>query len=116
MVRKFIVTTVIVFMVLSAVTCYAADEGKKGPYNKVERGIKNMTTGWMEIPRTMTRMTKDRGPIIGFTVGLFEGVFNAFAKTTSGVFDAATAPVGTYNKPQIKDTMIEGTSSLKVGK
>ena len=113
MVRKLFSVALIVLMFLSIISVSYAAEAKKGPYNKLERGIRNVSMGWTELPRTVRQTTKEKGPIFGMTFGVLEGVFNTFSRTVSGIFDTATAPIGTYNEPAVKEIMVEDISKGK---
>jgi len=113
-VRKLFSVAIIALMLLSIITVsYAADAQQKGPYNKLERGIRNVSMGWTELPRTVKQATKDKGPIFGMTFGVLEGIFNTFSRTVSGVFDTATSPIGTYSEPKVKEIMVQDISTGK---
>jgi hypothetical protein len=46
---------------------------------------------------------------MGMTLGVLEGIFNAFARTASGVVDTATAPIGSSKEPTVKPSMVDKT-------
>lgn len=105
--KRILSSVLIVLIIISF--CSAADAaGNKSAVSKIERGSKNAALGWTEIPKSVLDTTKEKNIIVGLTVGLLEGVLNAFARTASGIADVATAPLGTYDKPAIKPEMVAG--------
>jgi putative exosortase-associated protein (TIGR04073 family) len=80
---------------------------------KMERGVKNVALGWTEIPKQIVDTSKQSNVIAGVTVGLVKGVLQAFARTASGAVDVATFPVGAYDRPAIKPSMLEEEAGTK---
>ena len=77
-----------------------------GPIQKAERGFMNAAFGWSEIPKRIVDKTKEyNNPIKGLLVGAFQGTCKAFARTTSGVADLVTFPIGSYDKPAVLPDM-----------
>jgi len=107
--RSLLVLLLVVSMVLafSAVTLAAP----KASSEKLERGSKNLVLGWTEIPKNIVDTSKKSGVIVGVTVGTIKGVLQAFARTVSGAVEVATFPVGAYDRPAIKPSMIPESSS-----
>ena len=103
----------IIFMVSFSLTAIAAEpetgKGKTypaGPIQKAERGFSNAAFGWTEIPKRIVDKTKEtNNPIKGLLLGLYQGTCKAFARTTSGVADFATFPIGSYEKPAVMPDM-----------
>ncbi len=104
--RLFIITLTAV-IILGILTSPALAEVKKIDGDRLERGGKNLALGWTEIPNGIVNVTRDtNNPFLGLTVGLVKGVFNAFARTTSGVADVVTSPArpkaqGEIMKPEM---------------
>ena len=75
--------------------------------DKIQTVHGNLLLGWTEIPKAIAAVTKDSdNPFLGLTVGLLKGVANAFARTVSGLGDAATLHNPEY-KSVIKPSMVE---------
>ena len=72
-----------------------------GPSEKAGRGFTNLALGWTEIPRKIMDTTKETNPIQGLIWGTWQGTVKALARTTSGVADLATFPIGKYDKPVV---------------
>lgn len=72
------------------------------PVNKLERGVINLVTFWMEIPAEVAKVSKEQDPAAGFTVGVVNGTIISAVRGVSGVYDTATFPVASYSKPAVK--------------
>jgi putative exosortase-associated protein (TIGR04073 family) len=73
---------------------------EKTPLNKLERGILNIATFYLEIPASEYRVTKDKdNAFFGATMGTVQGVFTALFRGLTGVLDTVTFLVPPYNKP-----------------
>ena len=76
---------------------------------KAARGVKNILTGWMEIPKRIVDITKESkdpknptpGVIWGILAGTFQGTIKALVKTSSGAVDVVTAPITPEKDPFI---------------
>jgi len=103
--KKAICSGLIVLLVMSLCpVAYGADSALD---SKLERGSKNAVTGWTEIPKSVLDTTKEKNIVYGLTLGLFEGLLNAFARTVSGVADVATAPMGQQSEPAVQPEMVK---------
>lgn len=104
--KKFVGFGLIVLMILSL--CSVAYAGGKGAsYSKAERGTRNIVLGLTEIPKSIRETTKEENALVGITFGTLEGILNAFARTVSGIIDVGTLPMGSYDKPAVKPSMVE---------
>lgn len=61
-----------------------------GMANKAVRGIANITTGWMEIPKQIYISYSEDGPTKGIFVGPLKGIGMTVVRTVSGVGELAT--------------------------
>jgi putative exosortase-associated protein (TIGR04073 family) len=59
---------------------------------KLARGVANLFTGWVEIPKRIHETTLRSGALKGFTWGLARGVGLGFIRTAAGVYEAVTFP------------------------
>lgn len=71
----------------------------KSPLNKLGRGATNLVTCWAEIPATAIRVSQEKDPALGWTVGVAEGVFTALLRGATGLFDTVTCVIPPYDKP-----------------
>lgn len=74
----------------------------KSPINKLGRGAINTATFWAEVPAGVFRVSEDRGPALGVTLGIAEGAFTALLRGMTGIFDLVTFAIPPYNKPLMK--------------
>lgn len=85
----------------------------KSPFNKLGRGALNTATCWLEVPAEVCRVSADKGPIAGYTLGLAEGFFTTLLRGATGIFDAVTFLIPPYNRPLMQpeyavDSFCEG--------
>ena len=66
---------------------------------KLIRGMVNLSTGWIEVPRQIYEVGTHEGWVRGLLRGPFDGIGMFFARTAAGALEAATFPVPlpTYN-------------------
>ena len=67
-------------------------EGRKA-MDKLTRGLLNILTGWVEIPKRSVESTRASGLGVGVTWGLLRGAGYGFVRTVGGVYDVITFPV-----------------------
>lgn len=72
------------------------------PINKLGRGAINTATCWAEIPAQAIRVSQEKGPLVGFTLGAAEGVVTALARGATGIFEAVTFPMASYDEPVLE--------------
>lgn len=64
-----------------------------GMSNKLVRGLTNITTGWLEIPKQICLTTKEEGLAKGLSVGFVKGIGMTVVRTVSGAGETVTFPV-----------------------
>ena len=85
---KGIIILVAILMVLNIATAsYAQDMGKK-----LYRGLANVVTGWVELPKNIYDTSVEDNVLSGLTVGLAKGVGMTIVRTGAGVYETATFP------------------------
>lgn len=57
---------------------------------KLGRGLINVATGWVEIPKNIINTTRDSNVGIGLTWGLVKGIGNTLGRTLVGAGELAT--------------------------
>jgi putative exosortase-associated protein (TIGR04073 family) len=76
----------------------AIDETKGGPsyvsgsLRKLGRGISNVVTCPIELPRTIERVSFRDGYVAAATVGVLQGVWRTILRGVVGLFEVATFP------------------------
>ncbi len=59
---------------------------------KVGRGLAAMTTGFLEVPGNIVKISRERGPVWGFTLGFVIGLGKIVPRNLVGVYEFLTAP------------------------
>lgn len=72
------------------------------PMNKLDRGIANTATFWAELPADVCKVSREKDPLSGVTIGAVQGTFNAIVRGCTGIFDIVTFFAPPYNKPIMK--------------
>jgi len=57
---------------------------------KFSRGIANLSTGWVEVPKNIANESRERNIGTGLTWGAVKGSVHAVGRTLVGAFDTAT--------------------------
>ena len=63
-----------------------------GSVTKLGRGIINVFTGWVEIPKRIYETSQSQGAAAGWTWGLLRGVGRGFVRTVAGFYEFFTFP------------------------
>lgn len=72
------------------------------PINKLERGVINIATFWMELPAEVAKVTKEQDPAAGVTIGAVNGVITSAVRGLTGIYDTFTFFLPSYTKPAMK--------------
>ena len=73
---------------------HAAQQLKAGgAATKLGRGVVNVITGWVEIPKRMYETSTNQGTAAGLTWGLLRGFGYGFVRTAAGFYEVFTFPV-----------------------
>lgn len=68
-----------------------SDTGKM--FHKLGRGVVNVFTCWVEIPRQIAKEWEKTDPVSGFAVGAAKGIGWGFARFASGIYETFTFPL-----------------------
>jgi putative exosortase-associated protein (TIGR04073 family) len=60
---------------------------------KLARGVTNISTGWLEIPKQVHRIAAQEGWVTGAWRGPLEGLGMFVARTASGAYEVLTFPI-----------------------
>jgi len=85
---KGLIIAVVMLMVLAVATSsYAQD-----PAKKLGRGLANILTGWIELPKNIYDVSVQDNPLAGLTIGLAKGIGMTIVRTGAGIYEVATFP------------------------
>lgn len=66
----------------------------KTPSDKLSRGVANVFSGFLEVPRTMGEEWKiSKNAAVGLFAGFFKGIVLGVVRTGSGLWDVLTFPI-----------------------
>ena len=102
--RNILSILLILAIISVAPSAYAQDAG-----SKLLRGIVNTTTGVLELPITVYRISKTDGYPTALTYGMAKGLVNAVLRTAVGVYEVVTFPVPMpegYESIMVPDTLL----------
>ncbi len=93
--KKHLMVTLAVCVAFLVVVNIAAPSFAQGDViekmgKKLGRGILNVATGWIEIPKSIYDTTLESNPFIGITFGAMKGAGLTVIRTGAGVYDVAT--------------------------
>lgn len=71
----------------------AAPNTGRASATKLFRGVANVATGWIEVPKQMSLEWEEKGAKRGLTVGLARGLGWAVGRTAVGLYEAVTFPL-----------------------
>jgi putative exosortase-associated protein (TIGR04073 family) len=93
-----------VLVVLGAQPARAESMEAGKAFTKGTRGLINLVTGWVEIPKRIHETTIESGAAAGFTWGLLRGLGRGFIRTAAGAYELVTfpfpAPLPSSNPPR----------------
>ncbi len=87
--RRLLMAGMIGGLVLVAGSCAWAQD----PIHKAGRGVVNVLTGWIEVPKQIHVGSREDNPVIGFGKGLARGVGLTVLRMGVGVYEALTFPI-----------------------
>ncbi|MEA3560315.1 MAG: exosortase system-associated protein, TIGR04073 family [Candidatus Omnitrophota bacterium] len=90
--KKGVTKGIIAFLAMAVLlnicaVCYA-----ENALQKLGRGIANVVTGWIEIPKNVYDTSQEENIIMGLTIGLAKGLGMSVIRTGAGIYDTVTFP------------------------
>lgn len=87
LVKVVVVGLVILTMLSVSSMCYA-----QNALRKLGRGLANVLTGWIEIPKNIYDTSVEENIGMGLTVGLAKGIGMTVVRTGAGIYETITFP------------------------
>ena len=87
-IKILFICCVIIAMVGMATQCYA-----QSPMKKLGRGLANILTGWIELPKNMYDTSGEENMLSGITMGMAKGIGMTIVRTGAGVYETITFPL-----------------------
>lgn len=93
--RTRVIAVLAIVLCALPVRAASADGGMRsgGAVKKLGRGVVNLVTGWVEIPKRIDETSWDQGMAAGMTWGLLRGLGYGFIRTAAGAYEMVTFPV-----------------------
>ena len=84
---------VFLLALLGALVCGHSDAWAQDPIHKAGRGVVNVLTGWIELPKQIHLGSQDPNPVSGLGWGLLKGVGLTVLRAGMGIYEALTFPI-----------------------
>ena len=83
---------------IAAITCLIVggmgeSAWAQDPIHKMGRGVVNVLTGWLELPKQISLGKEEENPVVGIGKGLLKGAGLALLRMGVGVYEAVTFPI-----------------------
>jgi len=85
------------------------------PIHKMGRGVVNILTGWLEVPKQLHLGSREENPVAGLGWGLLKGAGLMVLRGGLGLYEAATFPLpypkafaSPYERMELPDYAWEG--------
>jgi len=83
---------IIVVVALMTILCLASTAYAQDPGKKLMRGLANILTGWVELPKNIYETSVEDNMFSGLTIGLAKGIGMTIVRTGAGVYETVTFP------------------------
>ena len=81
-----------IILVMALVLCSANVGFAQDPAKKLGRGLGNILTGWVELPKNIYDTSVQQNVLAGLTMGLAKGVGMTIVRTGAGAYETVTFP------------------------
>ena len=95
--RNFMSRMLLIIIAVLLILNIASPSFAQDPAKKLGRGLVNILTGWVELPKNIYQTSTESNMFAGLTVGLVKGLGMTVVRTGAGVYDTATFP---FSLPQ----------------
>lgn len=76
-----------------ASACVSPSASAQDPIHKAGRGLVNVLTGWIEVPKQVHLGSQDPNAVVGLGRGLLKGACLTVLRAGVGVYEALTFPL-----------------------
>lgn len=91
--RRFTHTIMASLVVVAGMSLASSDAWAQDPIHKVGRGIVNVLTSWIEIPKNLHLGTQEENPLVGVGWGILKGCGLAVTRLVVGAYETVTFPI-----------------------
>ncbi len=84
---------ILALLLTRAGAVHAASDASAGKaFTKLTRGLTNIVTGWVEVPKRVQETSEAYGTASGWTWGMLRGLGYGFIRTVAGCYEVVTFP------------------------
>lgn len=83
----------VVGLALGLIVAGGSPAAAQDPIHKMGRGVVNVLTGWIELPKQLHMGSQEDNPVVGLGSGLLKGAGLAVLRMGTGVYEAVTFPL-----------------------
>ena len=87
---KKISACMIIIVLIVSLFCVQSPCFAQNMLRKLGRGVANVTTSTLEVPKAIQESFYDDGPMAAATYGLLDGIYKFIARTVVGLFEIVT--------------------------
>lgn len=88
------ITVLACFLGFSSSPVFAEEEPLAlQPAKKLARGVTNLATGWLEVPKQVYEVGREEGWLVGLARAPFDGLGMSVARTVAGMYEMVTFPI-----------------------
>lgn len=88
MTKKSLAAVIVILMILNIASVSHAQDMTR----KLGRGVGNILTGWIELPKNVYDTSVESNVLAGLTLGLVKGVGMTVMRTAVGAYETLTFP------------------------
>ena len=85
--------TIAVAIALGLIIGPSASVWAQDPIHKMGRGVVNVLTGWIEIPKQIHLGSEEENPVMGIGAGVLNGAGLPLLRAGVGIYEALTFPI-----------------------
>ena len=82
-----------ILAVITMIGGFQASVWAQDPIHKAGRGVTNLLTGWIELPKQIHMGSQEANPVSGLVWGLVKGVGLTVLRGGVGIYEAVTFPI-----------------------
>ena len=86
-------TLLLAIMTIGVMSVFSPQALAQDPIHKMGRGIVNVLTGWIELPKQVHEGGQEDNPVIGLGRGFLKGAGLAVLRSGIGVYEVVTFPL-----------------------
>ena len=95
----------IVMLLLGFAFCFSA-YAEENAGSKLGRGLSNIATGWVEVPKQIYLTSRDKDPFYGLFYGGAKGITDGLLRTVTGIYDTTFFLLPPYDEAYLEPEFV----------